>query len=194
MALRSATRLKPEFIRAWLDLGAAYAAASDQESALSAYGEALRVDAQSAEARHGRGVTLTALHRYEEAVEELHRAIDIDQSYDAAWEALAVAHATEGRPGLAAAACRKGLKFNPQSPLLWYQFGLVQAQRGQAMQAIQAYEEALRLRPDHLAAVYDLGVLYSQQGDRAKVREIYERLRALDSDSAEEFSVRYLSE
>lgn len=194
MALRSATKLKPDFVRAWIDLGDAYAAASDEDNALSAYAEALRVDAQSAEARRGRGVALTALHRYEEAVEELHRAIDIDRTYDAAWEALAVVHATEGRPDLAAAACRKGLKLNPQSSLLWYQFGLVQAERGQAMQAIQAYEEALRLQPDYLAAVYDLGVLYSQQGDRAKAREIYERLRAIDADSADEFSVRYLSE
>jgi tetratricopeptide (TPR) repeat protein len=194
MALRSATKLKPDFIRAWLDLGTAYASAGDDENALMAYGEALRVDGQSPEARHGRGVALTALHRYEEAVEELHRAIDIDQTYDSAWEALAVAHATEGRPDLAAAACRKGLKLNPQSSLLWYQFGLVQAQRGQAVQAIQAYEEALRLQPDYLAAVYDLGVLYSQQGERAKAREIYEKLRALDTDSAEQFSVHYLSE
>lgn len=194
MALRSATKLKPEFIRAWLDLGTAYTAAGDEDNALAAYSEALRIDAQSAEARRGRGVALTALHRYEEAVEELHRAIDIDQSYDAAWEALAVAHATEGRPDLAAAACRKGLKLNPLSFVLWYQFGLVQAERGQAVQAIQAYEEALRLQPDYLAAVYDLGVLYSQQGERAKAREIYEKLRGLDTDSAEQFSVQYLTE
>jgi S1-C subfamily serine protease len=194
MALRSATRLKPELIRAWLDLGAVHAAAGDEENALTAYGEAVRADGQSAEARRGRGAALTALHRYDEAVEELRRAIDIDQTYDAAWEALAVAHATEGRPDLAAAACRKGLKLNPQSSLLWYQFGLVQAERGQAMQAIQAYEEALRLQPDYLAAVYDLGVLYSQQGERTKAREIYQKLRALDTDSAEEFSLRYLSE
>jgi tetratricopeptide (TPR) repeat protein len=194
MALRSATKLNPELIRAWLDLGAAYAAAGDDENALAAYGAALRVDGQSAEAHRGRGVALTALHRYDEAVEELHRAIDIDRTDDAAWEALAVAHATEGRLDVAAAACRKGLKLNPQSSLLWYQFGLVQAQRGQAIQAIQSYEEALRLQPNYLAAVYDLGVLYSQQGERAKAREIYQKLRALDTDSAEEFSVRYLSE
>jgi tetratricopeptide (TPR) repeat protein len=127
-------------------------------------------------------------------VEELHNAIDVDQTYDAAWEALAVAHATEGRLDLAAAACRRGLKLNPQSAPLWYQFGLVQAQHGHAVQAIQAYEEALRLQPDHPAAVYDLGVLYAQQGERDKAREMYEKLRTLDGESAEELSLRYLSQ
>ena len=194
MALRSATKLRPAFLRAWLDLGAAYADAADDENALATYGEALHVDSQSAEARRGRGVALTALHRYDEAVEELHHSIDIDRTYASAWEALVIAHATEGRPDLAAAACRKGLKLNPESSLLWYQFGLVQAQRGQSVQAIQAYEEALRLQPSYVAAVFDLGVLYSQQGDRVKTREIYEKLRALDTDSAAEFSTRYLSE
>jgi len=194
MALRSAAKLEPELTRAWLDLGAAYMTADDDENALAAFGEAVRTDGQSAEARHGRGVALIALQRYDEAVEELHRAIDLDRTYDEAWEALAVAHATEGRPDLAAAACRKGLKLNPQSSLLWYQFALVQARRGQAVQAIQAYEEALRLQPGYLPAVYDLGVLYSQQGEHAKAREIYEKLRALDTDSAEEFSMRYLSQ
>jgi Flp pilus assembly protein TadD len=194
MALRSATKLKPEFTRAWLDLGAAYAADDDDKDALVAYDEALHVDGQSAEARRGRGVALTALHRYEEAVDELHRAIDLDRTDDAAWEALAIAHATEGRPDLATAACRKGLRENPQSPRLWYQFGLLQAQRGQAVQAIQAYQEAVRLQPTYVAAVYDLGVLYSQQGERAKAREIYEKLRTLDTDSAAEFSTRYLTE
>lgn len=194
MALRSAVKLKPDFVRAWLDLGAAYNASADQENALTAYATALRVDERSAEARRGRGLALLALTRYEEAVDELHRAIVLDKNDDVAWEALVVAHATEGRPDLAAAACRKGLRLNPQSALLWYQFGLVQAQRGQAVQAIQAYEEALRLSPDYVAAVYDLGVLYSQQGERAKAREIYQKLRALDSDSADEFSARYLEQ
>jgi tetratricopeptide (TPR) repeat protein len=194
MALRSATRLKPEFTRAWLDLGTAYAATGDDDNALAAYSEAVRVDGQSAEARRGRAVALTALDRYDEAIEELHRAIDIDRTYDAAWEALAVAHATEGRLDLAAAACRKGLKLNPQSAPLWYQFGLVQAQRGQGVQAIQSYEETLRLQPDQPAAVYDLGVLYAQQGDRERAREMVEKLRALDSASAEELSLRYLSQ
>lgn len=194
MALRSATRLKPEFTRAWLDLGTAYSVAQDDENALAAYSEAVRVDGQSAEARRGRGSALTALQRYDEAVEELHRAIDINRTYDPAWEALAVAHATEGRLDRAAAACRKGLKLNPQSAPLWYQFGLVQAQRGQAVQAIQAYEETLRLEPDQPAAVYDLGVLYAQQGDRARAREMVAKLRALDSASAEQLSLRYLSD
>ena len=48
--------------------------------------------------------------------------------------------------------------------------------------------------PDLPAAVFDLGVLYAQQGEREKAREMYERLRTLDSASAEELSLRYLSQ
>ncbi len=194
MALRSALKLEPGLTRAWVDLGAAQSALGDPREALHAYDEALRIDGRLAEARRGRGEALTQLARYDEAVAELHSAIDLDPSYAKTWDSLALAHATEGRLDLAAAACRKGLKLNPESALLWYRFGLLQAQRGRGMQAIQAYQETLRLSPTYAAAVYDLGVLYHEQGDQDKARQMYEKLRGLDAESAQEFSIRYLSE
>jgi tetratricopeptide (TPR) repeat protein len=186
-AYRSALRIQPDLVAAWLDLGALFSQQSEHLQALDAYAAAREYDPQSAPAWIGSGRALSALGRHAEAVQALQQAIVLDQGEPAAWVALAAAHVNEDRVDLAAAACRKGLKLHPESAELWYRFGLVNAERGDRLQAVQAQQEALRLKPAYLPALYELGELYFDQGDRERSQQIYERLRKLDRNLAQTF-------
>ena len=191
-AFRSALRIRPDLLPAWLDLGALLAQQGNPTQALEAYSRAQELDANSAPAWVGSGLALSALGRHAEAVDALRHAIDLDRDNASAWEALTVAHIAENRLDLAAAAARKALRLHPESAALWHQFGMVQAQRGDRAQALQAQHESLRLQPSYVPALYELGVLYHAQGDRAKSREAYEKLRKLDKQRAAQFRARYL--
>jgi tetratricopeptide (TPR) repeat protein len=186
-AYRSALRIRPDLVHAWLDLGALYAQHDEHRQALEAFVSARERDARSVAAWIGSGRVLSALGRHDEAVEALQQAVVLDPTDPSGWDALAAAHVAQDRLDLAAAACRKALKLHPESPELWYRFGLVHAERADRIQAIQAQQEALRLKPGFLPALYELGELYVDQGEREKSREVYERLRQLDRNLAQTF-------
>ena len=191
-AYRSALRIQPDLVFAWLDLGSLLASQGEHLQALDAYAKARERDAQSAPAWVGAGRALSALGRHPEAVQALQQAIILDQDDPASWDALAAAHVAEDRLDLAAAACRKAIKLHPLSPQLWHRYGLVHAERADRMQAIQAQQEALRLQPGFLPALYELGQLYLDQGEREKSQEVYERLRRLDRNLAQTYRAQVL--
>ena len=191
-ALRSALRIRPDLLPAWLGLALVQARQGDEAGALESYTRALALTPGSVAAWTGYGLTLSALQRHSEAVEALHHAIDLDRGEAAAWDALIAARMAQGRLDLAAGAARKALKLDPQSALLWRRFAAVHIQRGDETQAMQALQEALRLEPDDAAALYELGALYHARGEQAKVRAAYQKLRRLDAARAAQFHAAFL--
>jgi tetratricopeptide (TPR) repeat protein len=191
-ALRSALRIRPDLLAAWLDLAQVQRRQGDAAGALDSSSRALSLAPGSVPGWTAYGLALAALGRPSAAVDALNHALELDREDAAAWDALIATHLAQGRVELAAGAARKALKQDPQSALLWRRFAAVQLQRGDEVQAMQALQEALRLAPQDAAALYELGALYHARGEQAKVRAAYERLRRVDAARAAQFHAAFL--
>ncbi len=93
-----------------------------------------------------RGVVLVNAGRLGEAIEDFHRAAELDPGYPWAWLDLGRALMAAGRWGEAEPALRRGLGANPSMPEAWSALGQFLAATGRPAEAGEAFARAGRLK------------------------------------------------
>jgi tetratricopeptide (TPR) repeat protein len=164
---------------------------------------------KSARLRVGLGVALYSLRRYDEAVERLCQAVDLDPGDTKALDFLGkmhdlspqyadkvterLAHFVELYPNNAAANyyyaltlgnrgesyLQKAVQLDPAFTDAHYQLGLLSEAAGKSGKAIAQYEIAIRQRPGFSQAHYHLARLYQKSGKTALAREEFAILKTL---------------
>jgi Flp pilus assembly protein TadD len=105
---------------------------------------------------HGRGMT-------SEAIDQFHRAIQVNPRYVKARSNLAVVFTSAGRLAEARAELRTALDFEPRNADLLVNMALVERADQQSEQAVELLLRALGTSPSHAAAHYNLAVLYDER-------------------------------
>ncbi|HLJ51188.1 MAG TPA: tetratricopeptide repeat protein [Bryobacteraceae bacterium] len=125
-----------------------------------------RIDAPATEfyRRFDAATGLMKSKRYDEAIEEWRKAIEIDPNdakarYNFAWTLM-----DKGRPAEAAAEYRKACDLNPDEPAWFARLALALAESGNLDDAVLNYRKSLRLNPDNPGAEADLGVALFEKG------------------------------
>lgn len=164
---------------------------------------------KSARLRVGLGVALYSLRRYDEAVERLCEAVDLDPSDTKALDFLGkmqdispryasevgrrLKHFAELYPKNAAANyyyglslgprgesyLEKAIQLNPAFTEGHYRLGLLYEEAGETAKAIVQYEIAVQQRPDFSQAHYHLARLYQKSGKRELAQKEFALLKSL---------------
>ena len=85
-------------------------------------------------------------------------------------------------------AFRGAINIRAAFPEAWNELGYALRNQGRYAESLQAYDEALRLRPNFPEALEYQGEAYVQMGRLDDARRVLERLRALDTERAQELA------
>jgi len=154
----------PEHLPSLFNLGAAYFQTGDFGSALACFQEALKHDANLAEAYYNGGNALRMLDRPHDAEAWYHDALRIQPSHADAHFNLANLCRCQGRFQEAIAHFRITLKLDPHSDEAWNNLGICWLEAGRSDEAVACFERAVRSNGHNRDALYNLGMAYNQQG------------------------------
>ncbi len=134
------------------------------EDALTAYGEAIRLDPAMDQPLIGRGNVNVRLGRFADALADYDRAVALAPTAAAVHLNRAVILRRLGRLEEALAAYDRALELQPRSPDIFANRGLVLVDLGRTEEALRDYERALGLNPDHAEARNNRGKLLTRTG------------------------------
>jgi tetratricopeptide (TPR) repeat protein len=146
------------------NLGFALVELEKTVEAIPQYREALRLNADYAEAHNNLGTALAKLGKPEEAIEHFRWALRLKPDFASAHGNLASALDVLGKADEALAHYHEALRLKPDYPHAHYNLGLTLANLGRTDEAIEHYQQALRLKPDYTDAHYNLGIVLAVMG------------------------------
>lgn len=162
------------------------------QQAIEAFREALRLKPNFAVAWFELGGTYDIQGQFDKAVEAYQEALRLRPDFPEAWLLLGSAYEELRKSDKAIEAYREALRLKPELWLGWSGLGYSYLQAQQWGKAIEACQEALRLKPDESRAWYYLGLAYERLGQRDKAIEVYKQLKVRDPAMADKFSRQVL--
>ena len=158
---------------------------------IQAFDNALELDSESANAWHGKGVTLIHLGRYEEsqnlgtakeitglydeALKAINRAIEIDPNTPGAQENNASLLEIMGRHDDAL----KTANTTQDLAQVWYNRAGLLASQGKKDEALDALDKAIELNPKHADAWHDKGMILEVLGRNSEADAAYDKAKEL---------------
>jgi len=171
----------------YFQLGCQMGDAGEDENAVRAFLEVIRLSPGNSEAWYRLGFSYNALHQYDKAAIAYQKYVELKPGNPVAWYALGFVDEELNQYDNAIFAFKEAIRLKPDYAELWNNLGWVYFELHQYDKASAALKEAVRLKPDYGTAWYSLGICYSAQGDRSKVIRVYEKLKALDRKLADDF-------
>ena len=137
----------------------------------------------TAERHTAQGSTLLEQHRFDEAIKELNRAIQLDPNYAKAYVTRAHTYSGKKQYNLAIADGNKAIELDPDLAEAYVVVGLAYYYDGQYDLAITNYNKAIELDTSQGEAVY-LGraLVYEKQGKKAEAKAEWEKLITVTND------------
>ena len=179
--LRLANELEPNSVLALNDLGLAFVAAGETDSALTTFDRATSAHPGSGLLRLNRANALITAGRNDEADAELYRAVALDSTLTPARLLLADRLKLRGQYDSAIALVQGVAKGRP-SAANFNRLGSLFISAGDSGRAGQCYETALRLDSTFVPALYNQSVLFAARGESVAARVLAERAFRLRPD------------
>jgi serine/threonine-protein kinase len=189
-----AIRADPKFAMGYAGLGEAqwtmYSNTNDKtwaDRAMASTATALSLEPDRPAVRYSAGLTLFRIGRYEDARQELEKAIALQPTSEEATRLLGRVLMRQGRIDDGLAQFNKALAIRPNSVLLHTEMGLALFNESRYKEALEAFEKAIALAPNSSRALTQAGAASQMAGDNAKALSFYERANAIQP-RAESFS------
>jgi tetratricopeptide (TPR) repeat protein/serine/threonine protein kinase len=135
---------------------------------------------EHAHAYYCRAVAYNLLHRYEEAVADSTRAIQLEPTHAAAWCSRGEAYGNLGHMDKALADFNRAIELDPKFTWAWYNRGIAFSNLGHMDKAVADYNRAIELDPKFAAAWTNRGTAYDELGQYTKAVADYSRAIELD--------------
>jgi Flp pilus assembly protein TadD len=123
--------------------------------------------------------------KFEEAVETLQEALELDGEYTAAYNLQGIAWSRLGNGKKALAAFRRARALDKENPVLHFNLGVALETWGQPEKAAPRYRAAFRLHPGWLEVMNALGLNLFMQEDYAGANRSFSRVLKFDPANAE---------
>jgi tetratricopeptide (TPR) repeat protein len=179
--LRLANELQPNSVLVLNNLGLAFMAAGETDSAIATFDRALTVQPGSALLHLNRASVLVTAGQADEADAELYRALALDSTLPAARTMLADRLKERGRYD-SAIVLMQGVVRDLPSAAHFNRLGSLFISAGDSARAGQCYESALRLDSAYVPALYNQSVLFAAREESAAARVLAERAFRLRPD------------
>jgi tetratricopeptide (TPR) repeat protein/DNA-binding winged helix-turn-helix (wHTH) protein/TolB-like protein len=137
--------------------------------------EALQLDPNLAEAHTCMGHCYNATGKYEKAVQEFRRSVELDDDDELAWRGLGHAYDKLGIASEAEAAYKKAIKLRPHYWAVYNWLGVFYFQRMRYSEAVDTFRKAIELAPDNYRIYDNLGGVYVQIGRYDEAIVVLER-------------------
>ena len=193
---REAIRKDPQFSLAWAALGEAYwtqylekkdeAAVTEARNAIT---EALRLDPDQPLTRFALARLYDGTGRPKEAIEELHRLLDLQPNNDDAHRTLGNLLFDQGRREEGLAEMKKAIDLRPDYGENHRVLGRSYFQLGRYAEARAEFTRVTVLQPDNPRGFQSLGAVYQAEGDNERAVENYRRAIAIQPDSRSYFNL-----
>lgn len=154
----------PFAIRMLLDQGKQHHQAGRLSEAERSYRLALDMAPDQPEALHLLGLLAYRVHRYDQAIDLITRAIEASPAHPLYRFNLGVVAQRAGKKEEAVAAYGQALKLNPKYVEAQINLGNTLKELNRLDEAVQAYQRALTLNPGHADTHNNLGVALKEQG------------------------------
>lgn len=120
----------------------------------------LAISPQLAEGHTCLGNVLFSTGRYEEAVQQFQRSLDLDHTSDETLRLLAAAYEKQGKPADAEQAYRKAISLRPNYWNVYNAFGTFYFNQTRYDDAAAMFQKAIQLAPSNYRAYSNLGAIY----------------------------------
>jgi serine/threonine protein kinase/tetratricopeptide (TPR) repeat protein len=128
-----------------------------------------------AHAYFGRSTAYSKLGRYEEAVADSSKAIELDPQHALAWNSRGVGYQKLGQPGKALNDFSRAVELDPKHAPAWNNRGVAHFQLSQLDKAFDDFSTALDLDPTLAMAWNNRGLTYNKQNRPDKALDDYSR-------------------
>ena len=150
----------------------------DWRGAEREFQRAINLNPRYATAHHWYAMScLVPLARLDEALEELHRALDLDPVSSIISRDLAVTHYYKRDFELALEQCDHTIEQNPHFAAAYWTLGLVQDERKDFEEAIAAFQRAIQLSPPSPRIQGALGRTFARAGKPRQAHKILDELQ-----------------
>jgi tetratricopeptide (TPR) repeat protein len=143
--------------------------------ALGACDRAVALDAGLSNGHVCLGVVYNGTGKYEQAVEQFRRALDLEPTSDDAYRGLASAYESLGRTKEAEETYHRAITLRPQYWAGHSWLGAFYFRQGRYREAADMFEQVVKLAPDSFRGHSNLGAIYFAQGRYAEAIPMFER-------------------
>jgi eukaryotic-like serine/threonine-protein kinase len=184
LEFKQALKIDPNYAPAYAGLGEAYWIGFQQPMnrgaewlALSSQNceRSVALDQQLAEGRTCLGNVFLGTGKYEEAVEQYKRALEVNRSSDEALEGLAGAYDKLGQPAKAEAAFKEAISLRPSYWSVYSWLGEFYVNQAKYMEAAGMFQKAIEMAPDNYRGYSNLSAVYVYQGRYAEAIDASQR-------------------
>jgi len=167
------------------NLGNAYKALGQFDSAVSAFLEAIRLDPYFQAAHSNLGNTYKDQGRLDEAIACYHKALALRPDFAEAHSNLASALRDQGKLDDAVSSYRMALSLKPDFADAYSNLGVVLREQGKLDEAVTHFHQALSFNPNHAETFSNLGIALKEQGKLHEAVTQYRQALELRPDFAE---------
>src|SRR6266542_3884203 len=157
----------------------------DVSGAIESFRRTLALAPRHVLARYNLALTLSRIDRTAEAIDELHRAIEIESRPELHY-ALGVIYWHQGELDTAAVELRDAVADNDRYADAYYTLGAVLKAKRDWKGAAAALGRAIAIRPEFLPAHYTLAQVLQRAGEGSRAREEFDRAERLRQQGAQE--------
>ncbi len=133
------------------------------------------------------GFNLNEQGKYDEAIQALDKAINIDPQDEAAWNEKSYALHEQGRYDEAIQALDKAIEINPQNADVWYNKAEVLYDQRKYSEAVQALNKTIEINPQYALAWYFKGWILEDQGKKDEANSSYDKAIEIDPQVEDEW-------
>ena len=126
-----------------------------------------------------RGSALSASNRFDEAIEDLGRAIEADPAWPLPYNNRARAYVEKGEPAKAVADYDKVVELSPGNAAGYVNRALAYMKLKDFDHALADLQKSLELKPNNAFTIYNIGEVYAGKGDLGQAEAEYRKALAL---------------
>lgn len=184
---QKALNLKPDFVEAHNNLGAAFKAKGQLDDAITSYQKALKIKPDYAEAHNNLGIAQQEKYDLDDAITSFEAALQIAPNYADAYFNLGSALKEKGLLAKAILSFEKGLQFKPNHAEAHNHLGNTLQLSSRLEDACVSYKKALHFQPSLTETYLNLGNVFIALGNVEDAIANYKSALKLKPDYAEAY-------
>ena len=147
---------------------------------LSLWSDAVAKSPMSARAHDNLGLAWIGVKKYDLAIDEFDKTLELNPKYYLAYYNAGVAYHLQGDLERAKIAYENSLKINPAYFRSYYNVGIVYKSLGELDMAVSSYDKAISIDSRHPFVYNNLGVVLMEKGDHKRAEEVFKKAVAIN--------------